>query len=143
MTISVTLVWLLVGLALCAAELLTGTFYLLILGLGCLSGSVAAWAGLDFGWQCTVGAVVAAIAGFALKRWRATQADARSDALQHLDVGQIVTVAQWSDDRTATVRYRGAPWVCQLQDGAELAVGAHRVVAVEGSRLIVRPVKAE
>ncbi len=142
MTISVTLIWLLIGLALCAAELLTGTFYLLMLGLGCLAGAVAAVADLGFGWQCTAGGVVAAIAGFVFHRVRNAKSTAQSEALQHLDVGQIVTVQQWNADGTASVRYRGAPWVCRLENGADVATGPHRVVSVDGACLIVRPVKA-
>ena len=142
MTISVTLIWLLIGLVLCAAELLTGTFYLLMLGFGCLAGAMASAADLSFGWQCTVGGVVASVAGFVLHRVRNAKSSAQSEALQQLDVGQIVTVERWNADGTANVRYRGAPWVCRPENGGDVVSGPHRVVSVDGSCLIVRPVKA-
>lgn len=39
------LIWLLAGLALVIAELITGTFYLLVLGLGAFGAGAAAWLG--------------------------------------------------------------------------------------------------
>ncbi len=55
------LVWLLLGLALVVVELLTGTFYLLILGLAAGMGALAAW----LGGPVWVQALVVAIAGLA------------------------------------------------------------------------------
>ncbi len=55
------LAWLLLGLALVVIELLSGTFYLLILGLAAGIGSLVAW----YGAPVPVQALCAAIAGIA------------------------------------------------------------------------------
>jgi membrane protein implicated in regulation of membrane protease activity len=39
------LLWLIAGFVLVIAELLTGTFYLLVIGAGAFAASLAAWAG--------------------------------------------------------------------------------------------------
>ena len=56
------LAWLLVGLMLVVVELVTGTFYLLILGIAAGIGSLIAFLGQPF-WMQAVGAAIAAIAG--------------------------------------------------------------------------------
>ena len=39
------LIWVIAGFALVIAELLTGTFYLLVVGIGAFMGGLIAWAG--------------------------------------------------------------------------------------------------
>ena len=52
--------WAILGLGLVIVELLTGTFYLLMLGLAAFGAALAAWMGQPFGVQAVVAAVVAA-----------------------------------------------------------------------------------
>ena len=42
------LTWAILGMALVIVELLTGTFYLLVLGLAAFGAAGAAWAGSEF-----------------------------------------------------------------------------------------------
>ena len=42
------LVWLAAGFVLVIAELVTGTFFLLVLGIAAFAGSATAWFGLEF-----------------------------------------------------------------------------------------------
>ena len=53
------LVWTVAGFALVIAELVTGTFYLLVIGLGAFAGAIAAWMGLNLVLQAGVGSVIA------------------------------------------------------------------------------------
>ena len=53
------LIWLILGFVLVTIELATGTFYLLVLGLGAFAGALATWAGANVLVQSVVAAVVA------------------------------------------------------------------------------------
>ncbi len=135
-----TIWWVLAGGAI-AVELLTGTFYLLMLSMGLMAGALAAHAGATLTVQLVVAAVVGG--GF-IVAWRARRlkaapglpAGANQDA--NLDVGETVQVDTWAADGTGTVKYRGANWSVSLVAGASPTPGAHRIVEVVGSRLVVR-----
>ena len=43
--------WWIAAAILVGVEMMTGTFYLLIVGLACVAGGVVAMVGLDTGWQ--------------------------------------------------------------------------------------------
>jgi membrane protein implicated in regulation of membrane protease activity len=133
--------WVAAGIAV-AAELATGTFYLLMIALGLAAAAVAAHLGLGSTAQIVIGALVAGGAT-ALWHWhRASQprsAPARENRDVNLDIGERVHVTHWADDRTARVHYRGSHWTARLQDGADAAPGEHVVVAVEGNWLVLAP----
>src|SRR5690606_3278509 len=107
-----TLWWLLAG-ALVAAELATGTFYLLMLAAGCAAGALAAHAGMGTTAQVVVGALVGmgATALWHFKRARQPRsAPAESNRDVNLDIGQTVVVRLWGEDGSTQVHYRGATW---------------------------------
>ena len=134
--------WLLAG-ALVAAELATGTFYLLMLALGCVAGAIAAHLGLGTVAQVVAAAVLGggATVGWHLKRAREPKsAPAASNRDVNLDIGQAVQVPAWSADGTARVQYRGASWAVRLADNGPAMPGAHTIVALHGSELLVAPV---
>lgn len=133
--------WIAAGVAV-AAELATGTFYLLMVALGMAGAALAAHLGFAAPAQVIIAALVGG-GGTALWHWRrASQprsAPARENRDVNLDIGERMTVVQWSADRTARVNYRGALWTARLQDGAPAAPGEHVVVAVEGNWLVLAP----
>jgi membrane protein implicated in regulation of membrane protease activity len=136
-----TLWWLTAGV-LVAAELATGTFYLLMLALGCAAGALAAHAGFGFSAQLVTAAVLGggSTVAWHLKRQRQPpDAPTESNRDVNLDIGQHVQVPGWSGDGTARVHYRGAAWSVRLADGAPAAPGPHVIVAVHGSELRVAP----
>ena len=55
------LAWAVIGLVLIIAELLTGTFYLVMLGVAAFGAAGAAYLGVDFSVQVIVAALVAAV----------------------------------------------------------------------------------
>ena len=133
------LVWLLLGLALIAVEMLTGTFYLLILGIAAGIGALAAYLGLPFFSQA-LGAAIAAVAGGILVRRYHDAANASSPKNNANDIGELVVLESWISEtqRRARVRYRGTTWDAEILGKDQVAAGAQLyVVAVEGSRLKV------
>ena len=132
-----TLWWVVAGLAV-AAELLTGTFYLLMLAIGLAAGALAAHLGLGASGQVVAAALVGggATATWHLRRYRTPRsapAHANRDVL--LDIGGSVEVGAWRADGTARVHYRGAEWTARFQGPGTPAPGLHRIVAVQGNEL--------
>lgn len=135
--------WLIAGGAI-VLELLSGTVYLLLLGVGFAAAALAAHAGFGLTAQILVAALVgvgAVAVWYAVRRGRPAEAPSRSNRDVNLDIGQQVHIDAWNDDGTATVRYRGAQWTVVQWAGRTPSSapfpGMHRVVEVVGSRLVV------
>lgn len=135
-----TVWWLLAGAAI-AVELVTGTFYLLMIALGLAAGALAAHLGLSMVAQMAVAALLGGGA-VAVWHWQRSQrpaplpANANSDV--NLDIGEAVQVAQWNDDGTATVKFRGAQWTAVPANPAEAALPGHfRIKEMLGNRLVI------
>jgi membrane protein implicated in regulation of membrane protease activity len=130
--------WLLTGCSI-ALELLSGTFFLLMLSIGMAAGAISAYAGAATPIQLTVAAVVGGAAVLLWYRWRNTHLtppDAANPDL-HLDVGEIVQVEHWAADGSASVKYRGAHWAAMHRPGVVPAPGAHRIAEMIGNRLLL------
>jgi membrane protein implicated in regulation of membrane protease activity len=134
-----TVWWLLAGAAV-AVELVTGTFYLLMLAIGLAAAALAAHAGAGLSLQLVVAAVVG---GGSVAAWhvvrgrRSARSSAEANPDVNLDIGEQVHVDAWSADGTGHVRYRGATWTVVAAEGVAPSPGLHRVRAVHGNRLIV------
>ena len=145
MDLSSPTVWWIAAGVLVAAELTTGTFYLLMLALGCVAGAGAAYVGLGGSLQLVAAALLGGGATFAwhLKRQRQPPAaPAESNHDVNLDIGQTVHVPAWNADGSARVQYRGAPWSARLAQTGVAAPGPHIIIAVRGSELQVAPAAA-
>ena len=133
--------WVLAGVAV-AAELTTGTFYLLMIALGLAAGAVSAHLGLSASLQITIAAVVAGGAT-ALWHWRRMKLPRSAPVAENrdvnLDIGERVQVDAWSNDRTARVHYRGTLWTARLLPDSPALPGPHLVKAVEGNWLVLAP----
>lgn len=136
-------VWWLVAGGAVALELVTGTFFLLMLAIGLAAGALAAHAGLALTGQLITAAVVGGGAVVAWQRWRGKHLATRpahDSPDVNLDIGGSVVVEHWDVDGTARVRYRGAEWRVQQHTAAvNPAPGLYSIVSVQGNRLIVRP----
>lgn len=134
--------WVAAGLILVIAELLTGTFYLLVLGLAALAAGGVAFFGGAFWLQVGVLAAVAVGGTLWVNRVRRTRGGA---PMPSLDVGQPVTLDEWVNraDRLARVKYRDALWDARIE-------GEHRgepgevfyIRAVDGNLLTVAKERA-
>jgi membrane protein implicated in regulation of membrane protease activity len=142
MDISTATMWWVAAGAAVAAELATGTFYLLMIALGLAAGAMAAFLGLTTSAQIFVAAL---LGGGATGLWhwhrfkQPQSAPARENRDVNLDIGERVNVAEWAADGTARVQYRGSAWTARLAPGAVASSGEQRVVAVEGNWLVLAP----
>ena len=133
--------WIATGV-LVALELVSGTFYLLMLAIGGVAGALAAHAGASPSSQIVIAAVVggaAVVACYLVRRRRPGDPSPRSERSVNLDVGETVFIDTWQPDGTAQVKYRGANWTAIHRPGVTPAVGAHRVAELVGNRLLVDP----
>lgn len=135
-----TIWWLLAGAAV-ALELVTGTFYLLMLAVGMMAGALAAHLGAPVMAQIVVAAVVGGGA-VVLWHWKRSKdpkpAGANANRDVQMDIGETVHVVQWNDDATASVKYRGAQWTAVLAGHhAAPEPGLFKVKALDGNRLVV------
>lgn len=132
-------IWAILGFALVIVELLTGTFYLLMLALAAFGAALAAWLGQGFGVQSVVAAVIAAAGCYGVHAYRASNA---REQMASLDAGQPANFEAWVDQgaRLARVSYRGASWEAQVDgDGAEACApgGLLYVISSHGNTLKV------
>lgn len=136
-----TLWWLLTGV-LVAAELATGTFYLLMLAVGTAAGALAAHLGLAPSVQWVSAALLGAgcTAGWHLRRARSPRsAPSPANKDVNMDIGETVQVPSWNTDGSARVNYRGASWTVHYAGKATPAPGPHVIVSVQSGWLGVAP----
>ncbi|MEK6243726.1 MAG: NfeD family protein [Pseudomonadota bacterium] len=131
------LAWAIVGLALVIVELLTGTFYLLVLGIAAFGAALAALLGQGFPVQVIVGSVIAAGGCYGVHVYRAKNA---TQQMPQVDAGQPASFESWLDQaaRRARVRYRGASWDALVEGEETPEAGAILyVLATHGNTLKV------
>lgn len=131
------LAWAIVGLALVIIELLTGTFYLLVLGIAAFGAALAAWLGQGFPLQAVVAAVIAALGCYGVHVYH-TKNSTRQ--MTPMDAGQPASFENWVDEgaRLARVRYRGSSWDALVEGEATVDSGALLyVISTHGNTLKV------
>jgi membrane protein implicated in regulation of membrane protease activity len=136
--------WTLAGSAV-VVELLTGTFYLLMLALGLAAAAVAAHLGASTPLQFAIAGLAGAgaVAGWHFIRSRRTSShdNAQTSPDVNMDIGQSIHVAdvsQWQPDGSITLHYRGAEWQGRLAVGATPAAGFYVIESVIGNQLVLR-----
>ncbi len=136
------LVWLVTGLILVFAELLTGTFFLLVLGIAAFVGSAVAW----WGWGAWLEAIIPSIVAITGILWvRELRKAAPQADMAPLDVGQAVTLDSWvsREQGTARVKYRNTLWDAEIEGEREFDRGQQLYIrAVDGNTLKVAKTKA-
>ena len=134
--------WLIVGIALFIIEMLTGTFFLLVLGVAAMAGGITGWLGGGFWLQACVASLLAVIGVILVHNYRRRAAHA--PAMASFDVGQPVTFEQWvsQNDGMARVNYRGTTWDARVSAGQPPAPGTILYIqTVEGSLLNISDVR--
>jgi membrane protein implicated in regulation of membrane protease activity len=120
-------------------ELISGTFYLLMIALGCVAAAIAQLAGVAADLQFAIAAVVALAAVLLLKRsrfGRRTRKEASKNPDVNLDIGQTLSVPAWHE-RRARADYRGAAWDVELAAGEPEDAQLYEIAEMRGSCLVV------
>ena len=131
------LAWAVIGLLLVIVELLTGTFYLLVLGIAAFGAALAAWLGQGFPVQVIVAAAIAALGCYGVHIYRARNL---TQKMPSVDAGQPANFESWVDQgaRLARVTYRGASWDALVEGEESPEAGAILyVLATQGNTLKV------
>lgn len=135
------LLWVVAGFALVIAELVTGTFYLLVVGLGAFAGALAAWLGAEILVQAVVGSAVALAGAWAVHHWHFANRKGDEGRGNLLDRGQPVVLEGWSNESAglARVKYRGASWDARFvpDDGRPVPGSTLYIDAMDGNTLVV------
>jgi len=137
-----TIWWIAAGV-LVTLELITSTFYLLLIATAAAVSALAAHAGVPAAGQMLIGSTLSVIAVVGCYFWRKKHPRQRQDVanrIMNLDVGATVIVDKWNADGTTTVQYRGSTWTAELVPGVPPnTTGPHCVVEVVGIRLVIEP----
>jgi membrane protein implicated in regulation of membrane protease activity len=131
--------WLIVAGGLVIAELLTGTFYLLMLSLGATAGALTAYADGRLTWQIVTAAIVG---GGAAVLWHMKKplSNDSQDSNVHLDIGGTVTVDAWDAQGHTQVKHRGALWAAVCSQHTTPEPGLHRICEMQGNRLVLEKI---
>ena len=127
--------WFLLAIILAGLEMVTGTFYLLVVAIAMAVGGVTALLGAGMAWQLVLGAVTGFAGTIILRRWKSTQTSQAPD--NNFDIGQAVKVLKWNDNGGARVNYRGAEWDAELESADTPREGTLYIAAVRGSALVL------
>jgi membrane protein implicated in regulation of membrane protease activity len=126
--------WWILAAMLIGAELVTGSFYLLAVGVAFAFGGVAAVLGVSFPLQLVAAGVVAVAGTMVARRWRETRMPPPTASL---DIGQSVRVLGWKDDGSARVSYRGTQWDAELAEPDAARAETMYIVGTRGSTLLI------
>ncbi|HEX4779669.1 MAG TPA: NfeD family protein [Usitatibacter sp.] len=134
------LVWAVAGFVLVIAELVSGTFYLLVVGVGAFAGALAAWLGAGLVVQALVSGLVSVVGAWLVHTWHARQ-PVTAQGSNFLDRGQPVVLEGWANETAsiARVKYRGSTWEARLaQPGERPAPGTTLYIeGQDGNTLLV------
>lgn len=115
------LVWAIAGFVLIIVELITGTFYLLVLGIAALVAAAVAFFGGNFWMQVILGGSSALLGTYFVHQWWARHPKTAKGS-NDLDRGQTVVVESWVNESAgiARVKYRGSSWDARIEGKASL-----------------------
>lgn len=137
-----TVYWILTAIALVVAELLTGTFFLLVLGVAAFAGAALSWLGMPLAVQAVAATLIGVLGVVLVQRYRARAPKAGTSG-NAIDIGQRVTLQSWINESEglARVSYRGALWDARIV-GAREAGGMYYIRGIDGSTLHVAAERA-
>jgi len=135
--VDLPLAWLIAGFLIIIAELVTGTFYLVVLGIAAVVAAAVGYAGGAFVWQAIVSAIVAVAGVVWVHRYKNQISPKR---MQGLDFGQPAAFDSWVNRSAgqARVKYRDALWDAEVAGDAAGDPGEILyITSVDGSTLKV------
>lgn len=126
--------WWILAAVLIGAEIVTGTFYLLVVGIAFAVGGFLAVFGMALPLQLAVAGIVAVVGTMIAHRWRARRVPPPEPSL---DLGQSVRVLDWKSDGSARVNYRGTQWNAELAESGVTRAETMYIVGTRGSTLLI------
>lgn len=137
MEINYWLIWVILGLALLASEIFTGTFYLLFFGLAGLLTAVIVYAFLPPVWlQIFVFGVLSLISFFIVQKKfnRKEKSSFENDLHQTLILSDTLPAGG-----EGVIQYQGAPWTAVNLESEPLLKGSRAVIfKTEGVKLFLK-----
>ena len=127
-------IWWILAAVLIGAQIVTGPFYLLVVGIAFAVGGFLAVLGLALPLQLVVAGGVAVVGTMIAHRWRGKRVPPPTPSL---DLGQSVRVLDWNDDGSARVSYRGSQWNAELADAGVARAETMYIVGTRGSTLVI------
>lgn len=135
--------WFVVAGICLVAELFSGTFYLLIIGIAFGLAGLAGLFGVTFIVQLII-VLIASLAGLVIvrnSRLKSNKNKPFADMDLTLDIGQKIVVDQWhkeGDSYTSVAKYRGANWQINYQGAVPAVPGTYQITGIDGNVLQVR-----
>lgn len=127
--------WFLAAGLLVIGELLTGTFYLLVIGIAFALAGLAAWQHWPLWAQLALASGLTITHVVLLHQRRNSRYPA---AEENLDLGQPVEIIHWLSSDHARVRYRGSEWNARLMSPATSHTDTLFIIRdMEGSTLVI------
>jgi membrane protein implicated in regulation of membrane protease activity len=127
--------WWIAATLLIGAELMSGTLYLLAIGIATALGGAAAWLGASVPVQFGVASVLGVALTVAAHRLRLGRASPPPQP--SFDIGQSVHVDAWNPDGSARVAYRGSTWDAELAGPDVPRADTLYIVDTRGSVLVL------
>lgn len=127
--------WWILAAVLVGAELVTGTFYLLAVGIAFVAGGIVAFMGVSMPMQLLIAGILAVIGAMLAHHWRRRRGEPTPQA--GLDIGKTVHVEAWRADGTARVVYRGTHWDGVLASHDTPRQSTMYIVDTRGSTLVL------
>ena len=133
--------WLIIAVILAGADILLGTFYLLVFGFSAIAAFAAAVVGLSFIGQLAVFALFGILGCIYLSFHRKKNRSRNTldaEKIQNLNEGQLVTVRDWREDGTTDVFFRGTHWNAEPVSGEARRPGLWKISGMNGNTLILK-----
>ncbi len=129
------ILWFAAAGALIGVELMTGTFYLLMIAAGAAMAALIALSGVGMVGQFICAAVVS-VAGCAYLRMRGIGSKQSGEKTNiAFDAGHSVEVIERRADGTLRVNYRGTQWDASVESGA--GDGPYVIKQMRGNELVL------
>jgi hypothetical protein len=132
--------WWLLALGLVIRELITGTFYLLVIACGCVAAGMAAAFGGPLWLQCLTAAAISLVGAAWVRRSRtgaSSQLPAGRNADVVADIGEKVQVDAWDAHGVARIQYRGTQWTARIAHGQTPEPGEFIIREIVGNQLVL------
>lgn len=140
------MVWVVLVGVLIAAQLATGTVYLLMLAVGGVIGAIAAWYGASVTVQVLLGAMAGAagtVVWSVIRKRKPQEPEALANPSVQMDIGQSIYVDLWTDGKSTRAGYRGSQWDIVYDGADEPGNGLFVIAGVQDNKLIVRRLPAK